>query len=106
MNLEFFVKTTNLNDLIIENVEYRNNSIYLKVSMNIEIEYIANGCRPEFNKTVKHIFIFPNQEEVENKKETQYVLDTYYNQNELILKLTTQILKIKNCEIEIIQNVE
>lgn len=105
MTLELFMKTNDLKEIEFKKIEYKDNSIYAYISYDIEIEYMANGCRPEFNKTVNHLYIFKNQDRCNEYKESQYVKEYNYDGKVLELFLTMGKIKIKDCDIEIKQNI-
>lgn len=110
MELKNFITTIDLEDAIIEKVEVNNNSLYLYIGINIEMNYIANGCRPFFDYIAHHLCVFTNQDctniditSLHNSIITKIdfqnsILHLYLNNgNELI---------ITPCDVEIHQNIE
>lgn len=105
MNLKEFVSSYNLKDLEINNIKYLEKDLYLIISFDNDVEYIANGCRPSFNEKSVHLFIFKNQDFVDEINETQCVKSFNYDNDCLILELNNTSLCINNCDIEIRSNI-
>ena len=58
MTLKFFYENYKLNDLDISSVYVRNNKLYISLNMQIYLELIANGYRPELDVESSKVFIF------------------------------------------------
>ncbi len=100
MNIKDLINNYDLKEWKINKIEYRNNTLYLTVNMNIQMDYIANGCRPFFDYQVNHLFIFEDQSHKDLIIDTsQLIIDYKYSNNILKLKLTNLELSITDCNV-------
>lgn len=58
MTYSFFKENYDLSDMEIKKIEVKNNKLYLSLIMNIHLNLIANGYRPEMNFNQEKTFIF------------------------------------------------
>ena len=58
MTYSFFQKNYDLSDMEIKKIEVKNHKLYLSVLMNVSLDLIANGYRPEMNFNQEKTFIF------------------------------------------------
>lgn len=58
MTYDFFKENYDLSDMEIKKIEVKNHKLYLSVSMNVYLDLIANGYRPEMNFNQEKTFIF------------------------------------------------
>ena len=61
MTLKDFYNNYDFNDITIIKSITKEDKLYLYLSFEISIPFVANGCRPEFDYDVVHLFIFDNQ---------------------------------------------
>ena len=96
MTIDFFLNHYSFNDFVINKVVLKNHTLKLYVTINVHLDLIANGYRPELDVDYDTIFSFKvNCESYEFKK-----LDKFncYTENE------KYYISLDNNKFEIVSN--
>lgn len=103
MDLKIFKSFYDLEEIGIEKLYSKNNNLYMILNLNVYIELMANGYRPEIDMDMRHLFIFKNYKEdiqLENVNVSNYRLED----NKLIFNANDKEIIIASNEIELIEN--
>lgn len=89
MTYEFFKENYDVSDFEIKKIEVKNNKLYLSLIMNIHLDLIANGYRPELDLDQEKTFVFS----VDYKD--------YIFQKDVSLRFEKESIFIDNVELKI-----
>ncbi|MCR5350750.1 MAG: hypothetical protein K6E20_07160 [Acholeplasmatales bacterium] len=99
MTLKFFYDNYKFEELYVNKIYILNNEFHLCVSMDVRLELIANGYRPEMDVEYDNEFIF-NVNHPNKEYKNDDLIDIYYD-GKLIFKLKEEDIVISNNDVKV-----
>lgn len=104
MNLKTFYDDYNLKELEVLKLFSKDNKLYILIEFNASLDLIANGCRPVFDLTFKHMFIFEDFYEKIRLRRPIRIIKYEFIDNSLLIIANNKEIIINSKNIEVIRN--
>ena len=99
MNLKSFNNLYNLKESTIIDIYNNTNSLFILASFEFYQEFIANGCRSDFDYEETYLFEFKNSKCEIDKSNLYLISDTKLEEDKLILVINNKKYIIKCDEV-------
>lgn len=99
-----FYNFYNLKEMSIDSITLIDDKLYMLITMDVDLELIANGYRPSMDLEMHHMAIFNNAKASFNLSSLKVIKDYTFSDNKIIISNNDSKIEIEATSVDILPN--